>query len=180
MANTMSASKLDKNILEQIIYYDDTSPSFLRWKIYKGSRAPKDGVAGCMRKDGYWVIHINSILYLVHRIVWALHADDEVASHLVINHIDINPSNNNISNLELCSRMTNLNKTKMQTRVGLRITNTSGINGINELTTATGYKYASVYLVVHGIKYQKKFSYLKLGKDKAWEEALIYKESLYQ
>lgn len=168
---------LNKEHLSNILYYDETSPSFLRWKVYKGPRAKKDSIAGSQRKDQYWVIRIDKKLYLVHRVIWELLFGD-LSEDLVINHIDNNPSNNNISNLELCTHSHNSSNAKMHTGKGLREDNISGVNGICEIDNGAGSKYARVAWVVDKKLHRKYFSYNKLGKDIAWQEAISFKNSL--
>lgn len=43
----------------------------------------------------------------IHRLVYAVHGPDKLSSKLVINHIDGNPSNNDISNLEQVTQAAN-------------------------------------------------------------------------
>lgn len=61
-------------------YYDETSPSCLRWKVTKicgkgkGRPAVSAGdVAGCLGNKNRWRVTINYKSYLVHRIIWELH-----------------------------------------------------------------------------------------------------------
>lgn len=177
-SDTTKAMDLPSTKAVEYLYYDESSPSHLRWALDKGPRAKEDSIAGSQRNDGYWVIRLDRKLYLVHRLVWIINKGDITDPSLVINHIDNNPSNNNILNLELCTRKDNSNRAKMHTGRGLRSDNTSGINGIRESNSGQGNLYAVVYYTTEGVQRKKHFSYTKLGKDKAWEEAKLFKESL--
>jgi hypothetical protein len=160
--------------LSEIVYYSESSPSGLRWKVYKGGRAAKDSIAGCQRKDRYWAIQVNSVKYLVHRVIWCLH-HKSIEDTLIINHIDNNPANNIITNLELCSYFHNSNTTKMHTGTALRADNTSGITGVYEMDNGTGALYATVIYRKNGLLSKKHFSYAKLGKEIAWNQAVSFK-----
>lgn len=173
MTSTTNGVILDSALLHSVLYYSEDSPSKLRWKVYCGSRATKDSVAGSQRKDGYWLIRVKGHLLLVHRVIWCLHTDS-IDPTLVINHIDNDPSNNNISNLEICTREHNSNNTKMHTGKGLRSDNTSGISGVSEMSSGSNL-YVKVVYRKEGILTKKYFSYSKLGKEKAWEQAIDFK-----
>lgn len=96
---------IDLNAVLDNVYYDETSPSCLRWKVSRPGCA-LHGVAGTKRKDGYWSVQINKERFLAHRIVWLLF-NYKIDSKLVIDHIDRNPSNNFIDNLRLVTQAEN-------------------------------------------------------------------------
>jgi len=61
--------------LNTILKYDETSPSGLRWNIYKGSSAQIGFVAGSIYKSNnytYYRIKINNKSYKVHNIIWKM------------------------------------------------------------------------------------------------------------
>jgi len=70
-------SEIDFN---DYFYYDETSPSCLRWKHERrcgiGGKghvvAEKDGRSGCLSKIGYWVVNIKCKTYYIHRIIWIM------------------------------------------------------------------------------------------------------------
>jgi hypothetical protein len=161
----------------EILYYSETSPSGLRWAVDRGSRAKKHSTAGSRRKDGYWVVRISGVLFLAHRIVWQL-CTKNIPENMVINHIDNDPSNNSIDNLEMCTKKDNSNRAKMHTGKGLRTDNTSGINNIMEIDNGCGNLYARVKWDKDGQKLSRSFSYTKLGKEEAWKQAIAFQQSL--
>jgi hypothetical protein len=103
---------------------DPTSLSGLRWKAPTARRLKAGDVAGCLRKDLYWYIQLNSRRYPNHRIVWAM-TNNTDPGDLDIDHLDGNPSNNHPNNLRLATHAQN-----MYNQAGQRADNTSGIPGV--------------------------------------------------
>jgi hypothetical protein len=91
-----------KELFEQIFYLDETSPSFLRWKITVSNRSKAGDVAGSINNSGYWRVTYKAKFYPVHKIVYCLHYGNYDES-LTVDHIDNCPSNNNPQNLRLLS-----------------------------------------------------------------------------
>lgn len=92
--------------LNEVFYYDETSPSCLRHKIKK-KRVLAGDVAGRLDSKGYWVVKFKSVPYLVHRIVVVLSTGKDIAEGMVVDHIDGIPSNNIINNLRVISQKEN-------------------------------------------------------------------------
>ena len=107
------SSKLVKELsfeeFDEVFYYDETSPSGLRWKVdrfkNKGAKLFSAGdVAGNKRylpngKPRCWSLKFNGCPHMVHRIIWLL-KNKCLNPELVIDHKDGNAFNNNISNLK--------------------------------------------------------------------------------
>lgn len=106
----------------EYLYYDETSPSCLRWKVSRG-KSKVDKGAGCLDKDGYYVVRINSIGYRSHRIILDL-VGVVIPENKIVDHIDGNPNNNKILNLRLVSHKENQHN-KARTRL-----NKSGVSGV--------------------------------------------------
>ena len=70
-----------------------------KWK--KGTRV------GYTRKDGYRVVQVGPKTHKEHRIIYEIH-HGPIPEGMVIDHIDRNPSNNNIDNLRVVSQTTNM------------------------------------------------------------------------
>jgi len=118
--------KLTKEILD-LFYYDETSPTFLRWKKARWRTRVKDGSqAGCLPtllgKPEKSKVTLNRKSILVHRIIYALHYGD-IKQNYVIDHIDGDPRNNNISNLREVTAGVNSRNVKP-------VRNTSGFVGV--------------------------------------------------
>lgn len=97
--------EINYNDIKDHVYYDESSPSFLRWKITRDNISAGD-IAGCINSSGYYIVTINNVSYRVHRIIWVLF-HKEIDSNLTIDHIDRNRANNNIKNLRLVTHSQN-------------------------------------------------------------------------
>lgn len=82
--------------------YDELSPS----KLSRISGNKVLNVTG-KNKAGYYRVSFKGRRVYVHRIIWLLHFPDYDQT-LDIDHIDLDKSNNNISNLRLVTRSANL------------------------------------------------------------------------
>lgn len=128
----VSARLISKEMFDEYLYYDETSPSCLRWKVdvVGGNCAVKikaNSEAGSLNKNnGYYQVQLQGVRYQSHRIVALLHnlgVDD-----FVIDHIDRDKSNNKISNLRLVSQKENMqNKNQYK----LSSNNTTGVQGVS-------------------------------------------------
>lgn len=167
-------SKYDWN---DVFIYDETSPSCLRWKCGNGqqnhSRRDVGDIAGYINSNGeherYKVCYKN-VEYMVHRVVYQMFNGD-ICSGKVINHVDTNPLNNKISNLEMVTTAENNRKTEkrvyLSDEVGVRETDYKG--------SLSAHVY---YSDVNGKKNSKKFNYSTYGKDMAWLLARKYREDM--
>jgi hypothetical protein len=111
-------------------YYDETSPSCLRWAENRYSAknnswlSRKIGdVAGSLNKQGYWRLNLNGKSYLAHRVIWQL-SNGEIPEGFVVDHIDKNPSNNRLENLRMVPIAVNSRNSSLYS------TNTTGVNGV--------------------------------------------------
>lgn len=172
----------------KVYQYDESSPSRLSWRYdteyemipgyirsYAGERA---GTLNCYNR---WQIHFKGTLYSVHRVVWSMF-HGQIPSGYHINHINCDPSDNTITNLELATQRQNARKTKMHVKGQLSKLNTSGINGVYEERTWNGTKtkmnlYARAYWHdADGKAVRKSFAYSKYGKEEAWRLAALHVE----
>jgi hypothetical protein len=162
--------------LSEFFYYDESSPSGLRWKkIYKKGSTIKIGDIVGSNDGGYWRVHALGTHYKAHKIVWALLNNFENQDGLHIDHIDGNPSNNKIDNLRLVEHTLNArNKPKMKS-------NTSGIHGVcfqTVKTKAGNYveRYVAGWRDLTGKPRTKCFSVNKYGAELAEFLAQEYRE----
>lgn len=96
--------------VDKYIYYDETSPTCLRWKVNTKAMRRAGDVAGSTNGQ-YSCVGINSKLYLCHRIVWVLF-NGEIPNGLIIDHIDSDRKNNKINNLQMITQSKNCVKAK--------------------------------------------------------------------
>lgn len=106
---------IDFDLVNKFLYYDETSPTFLRWKIdipsgrYNRTIKTRSGdVAGSIKKTGYSETKLLGRLYKNHRVIWVLCNKQSLTTNLVIDHIDRNKSNNSIENLRLVTQKENM------------------------------------------------------------------------
>jgi hypothetical protein len=100
----MAKPDLTADILRAALHYDPQTGIFSRISVGRGKR-PKDGLAGCINKNGYRVISVLSVQWYAHRLAW-LHVRGTWPAKEV-DHIDGNRSNNAIANLRDVDGATN-------------------------------------------------------------------------
>ncbi len=107
------------------VYYDETSPSGLRWSVHASNYKYKKGdCAGHLDEDGYRRLKINKRTYLTHRIVYELTNRCSIISRYQIDHIDGWRTNNKVENLRVVSQIHNARNHKK------RADNISGVAGV--------------------------------------------------
>lgn len=98
-------------LLELLSYSPETGD--FSWRVKAGCRAAGDA-AGSTRRDGYVTIRVDGTRYFAHRLAW-FYCNGAWPMQSV-DHIDGNPSNNQLSNLRDISHRKNLhNRTRPQT-----------------------------------------------------------------
>ena len=176
--------------LYSIFYYDETSPSCLRFNSHRstfnGKRILKsihDPVGTILRvgKKQYWQTTLNRHPIRVHRIIAKMFLKD-YSEDLIINHIDGNGLNNTLSNLEIVTYQGNSNRMLCHNGLDLFLNNTSGYNGITFLKIPNGSKnientYVEANCVISGVKFRKKIRYsTDEEKAAAIDEGLKWRE----
>lgn len=159
------------------VYYDETSPSGLRWKVdrytgktYNVKVASCGDVAGSLQKSGYYLVPINNRNFRAHRLIYKIH-NPEFDEALDIDHFDRNPSNNKVENLRAVSHKLNgrnLNKAR---------NNKSGVTGVRFEVKLGCFSYYTAELKVRGRKkLSKSFSISKYGEQEAFRLACTERE----
>ena len=159
------------------VYYDETSPSCLRWKkVVRHSNRKVNSPAGTIDKsDGYFKITVQSIKYRVHRVVWYLHFGS--LNKMFIDHINRDRSDNRIGNLRLVTPIGNAhNRSK-------NANNATGENGVNyfEGSTRKGTPYSKFTDHIYLDDWRKKqssFSVQKYGYDEAFRLACEWRQKM--
>lgn len=84
--------------------------------IYKDGKllSSRTGEAYCnYDRDGYIRVRFGGKEYRAHRLIWEMHYGP-IPEGMLVDHIDRNPKNNNISNLRLVTRQqNNANRSKL-------------------------------------------------------------------
>lgn len=158
-------------------YYDETSPSCLRWKInimggrnYKIIARAKDSIAGSKNNNGYYLVELQGKSYRNHRIIYNLF-NGEIKE--CIDHIDGDKSNNKISNLREITRQNN-NKNR-----GVSSRNKSGKTGIFYCEKGN-QKYWIASWQENKVLKQKCFSIKKFGDEEAFNLACNHRDTMLE
>jgi len=163
--------------IKDYFYYDETSPSCLRWKVRKGSRAVKDQAVGTLI-DGYYRVKLNGKTLAVHRVIWEI-LNGEIPEGLEIDHKDRVRSNNKIGNLRLATKETNSrNKT-------LRFNSKTGVNQVIRRTMIlkngnTWDYWTGIYVNLQGKQLSKSFGVIKYGEGMAKSLAVQFVEDMHK
>lgn len=172
----MQVKEITYEEVSQLLVYDPTSKSGLRWLINRGGGAKAGQEAGRLssrngNKSGVWQVKINQKLHYVHRIVYLLNYQ-QITTNLQVDHIDGNPLNNCIENLRLVSNTVNNRNHRKQRN------NTSGVTGVSYDTTNN--LYVAHYIDPNGKINRKRFSCKKLGNTIAFELACRWRDEKFK
>lgn len=170
--------------LEDYFYYDESSVTFLRWKVdrYAGRYGKTKNVsagdeAGSLIKSAKGRVQCYRVSVLkkainVHRVIWEIF-NGPIPKGMVIDHLDGNPLNNCISNLECKTQKHNSqNKT-------LSKANKTGYIGIH-FYKRKSYFYIVASSIRDGRVIKKSFPVHKIGYDEALSLAIKARDEMIQ
>ena len=138
------------------LYYKD---GWLYWNKTLHNKSQRDKKAGTIKQNGYVEIQYKHKRYYAHRLIFEL-LKHPIPEGCVINHIDGNPKNNLISNLECVSHVINLHSIRKLTN------NTTGYRGIS--IDKYGKYFAEV--MINGIRYRLRTSDLDEAQSFLYEK----------
>ena len=159
-------------------YYDESSPSCLRWSEDRFSgksngklEINKGDPAGDLTDKGYYRVIVNGKRLFAHRVIYEMF-NGKIPTNKFIDHIDGVRSNNTINNLRLVSCEGNSRNHKK------RKTNKTGITGVTLLTTHKGkYEHYMAHCYdLKGNRITKSFSVIKYGKEAAFQLACEWRD----
>lgn len=147
--------------LREILEYDPTSHSGLRWKVDRGlhgSGAKAGDCPGTAWKDrlgyGCWVLQTAGRQWYAHRVVWMIvHGD--IPNGMQIDHLDGDGRNNRIENLRVVTPAINSRNQSKSAR------NKTGVVGVCYSHRRSSY-IATWYDLEHKLR-QRYFSAKKYG-----------------
>jgi hypothetical protein len=163
--------RYDKH-LQRFFYYDESSDSFLKWRVSTTKSVLPNSDAGTF--DGkYWNVKLHGKLLKVHKVIWALHNEFKDQTNMEIDHFDGKTENNKNSNLRLVTR-----KVNMQNRNISATANTSGIFGVRQRVDVNGsIRYVAFWMDLKGKHRSKTFAVNKYGDALAREMAIQYRKN---
>lgn len=158
----------------EYVFYDETSPSCLRWKVdVKSGRGYtkiiiKAGDVVGTKEKGYWHCQINNRRIYNHKVVWLLHHSSD--TNAIIDHINGDKFDNRISNLRSVDKHTNMRNLKKF------CTNKSGVTGVN--FSKTDNRWRAEWRDLDGRNTSKSFSVKKYGYEEAFKLACEYRQKM--
>ena len=166
---------------EELFYYDESSPTCLRYKVdnngvFSGKRFANDVAGYINTSDNYSRYKVGYLgkEYMVHRVIYQMLRGD-IRSDMVVNHINANSQDNRICNLEQVTTADNNRKQKHHVNDHVTRNNSSGVNCFRFTDTEYGNLTCHIFIRdVLGNTITKKISCLKYGKDEAKAVALKY------
>lgn len=171
--------------MENIVYYDLTSPTGLRWSISIYSHGEhgklvvsKGDKAGSLFRGKYGrpskcAFVFKGKRYPNHRVIWEMF-NGTISDNMVVDHIDGNPWNNDIANLKLKTIKGNSRNTKKSSR------NNSGIVGVSETKVDGNFYSVARWYDEIGKSCSKSFSHKKFGKQGAQLLAKAYRQKMIE
>lgn len=159
------------------LYYDETSPTGLRWINKRGKHGVMAGAFLYNKNlDKRTSVHVKfkQKAHKAHRIIWELF-NGHIPDGMVIDHLNGDPWDNRIENLACKTRTGNSQNCKQH------VQNKSGINGVTwrKSRTPTGTAGWHAYINCNGVRYEKLFSIYKYG-DLAFEMAIEWRYNKIQ
>jgi hypothetical protein len=121
-------SKLDVELVRKLLDYCPVCGLFF-WKVKRGP-ARIGSVAGHSGTQGYWIIKIDGLNFLAHRIAWAIQTGKWPKGE--IDHTDLNRGNNKWTNLREATHGQNQSNSKVYKN------NRIGLKGVSTIPTRPG------------------------------------------
>jgi len=170
---------MEKIEWEKWFYYDETSPSCLRWRVdrysgrYHNQIHVKAGdVAGSAGSSNYYSVKLNNKLFLCHRIIIEMTQDIKLNRSDFVDHINRDRQDNRLLNLRVVSY------SKNQRNFPKRADNTSGVVGVRFESFGKRCYWRAFWTELDGKYRTKSFNINKLGVMVAFRDAVMYREKM--
>ena len=143
-------------VINELYYYQDGR---LHHKIVQRNGVQAGDVVGCLHGSGYLITSIKKKQFQVHRLIYQLCHQIELASEVSIDHIDGNKLNNLIENLRPCTFRENACNKKKPSN------NTSGYKNISKskIDKREPNECWKVHIRTSDSRIQKNFPYTEAG-----------------
>lgn len=159
-------------------YYDESSPSCLRWKVDRQRGLSSDllakagDAAGGLPGNSYYRVKLDGVKYMVHQIIWEM-ANGPIPDGYEIDHENGDKSCNRIGNLRCVTKAVNQHNRKKP------VTNTSGVTGVS-LTTKRSKDYWRASWREDGKLRNKCYSVEEHGNEEAFKLACGKRAAMIQ
>lgn len=157
-------------------YYDESSPSCLRWKVDRPRGSGSDllvqagDAAGGLAGNVYYRVRLDGTKYMVHQIIWEM-GNGPIPAGYEIDHENGDKACNRIGNLRCVTKTVNQhNRSKP-------VTNTSGVTGVS-LTTKRSKDYWRASWREDGKLRNKCYSVEEFGSDEAFQLACNWRAEM--
>lgn len=115
--------KISFERVNELLSYSASTGVFC-WKVQHGRKCTKGSVAGGLNKKGYWMIAIDGVQYMAHRLAWLISTGQMPENE--IDHKNGFKSDNRIDNLrDVC------HSANMQNQTQAPSNSTSGLLGVS-------------------------------------------------
>lgn len=174
----MSKATLDYNSIDWDFYFQLSinSPSGLLWK--NSAKPKRNGkIAGSKnfnsrtKEPHMWRVNCQGKIWAVHRIIFIM-VYGQTDANLIVDHIDGNPFNNEISNLRVCRQISNTQNRKKSSK------NKTGFTGCSVTSNGQGRSYVTASVIHKNKQISERFSIEDLGYDNALQKAIEARKRL--
>jgi len=174
--------KVSLENLKEYLEVSDNSPSGLLWKKDNvGINGRKYNLIGTtagvikpyhILKASCWVIVIGGIRYYAHRIIFNVLGQNLECGD-VVDHVDGNPLNNKVNNLQVTNQSTNMRNAK------LRKDTSTGITGVSYTCRKNKHPvYIATWYDIDGKQRTKEFSTYRLSDATALKLASDHRKQM--
>lgn len=168
--------------MEDIFYYDESSPSCLRWKIsvpyrglfggkaFKVNAGDAAGTLQTTRKEyKRWKVKYKQKVHMAHRVIWELF-NGEIPKGMLIDHINGDATDNRVDNLRLATKEINARNCKLSSA------NKTGFTGVTRCFVNGCHYFCAHWRILGSRKMKNKyFPIAKLGEELAEHLAKEYR-----
>lgn len=153
----------------EIFYYDETSPSCLRWNVdvfrYSQIIYTRGSPAGSCSGDNYWRVCYKGQREQASRVIWQLF-NGEIPKGMLVDHVNLDKLDNRVVNLRLATYHQNATNRPLDKR------NTSGFSGVRERVMGDRSAFVAYWMDFSGKNCTKSFSVQKYGRELAHQLAI--------
>lgn len=162
---------------KSLVELDSSSPSGIKYAatVRRWGRQRPGSYCGSADSTSGWRLSVNGDRYLVHRIIMII-IDGYLADDTVVDHLDGNPFNNTLTNLQVKTQRENNQNVKQSTR------NSSGVTGVFPWKDHTGKitAYVATWVSPERKPKRKFFAFSKYTEQGALESAIEFRKKILQ